>query len=279
LIQVDLVVQELKKLYPNLRFEVIPIKTQGDRLLDKDLKMFGGKGLFLEDIEKNLLSNNIDIAVHSAKDVPFEIPDGLGLIAMLKREDTRDVFASSLRIPFFKMRKNARIGTSSLRRSVQLKFIRPELEVIPLRGNIPTRIKKIDELNLDGIVLAAAGLKRLGWEKLITHYFDQNLIVPAIGQGAIVIESRIDSDINVLIRRINHDETELAVKAERSFMKALGGNCHMAIGAYASIVGKSIHMIGMIESDGKIQKEFIIDKISQSNEIGKRLAQKLGENR
>ena len=115
--------------------------------------------------------------------------------------------------------------------------------------------------------------------KLITHYFDQNLIVPAIGQGAIVIESRIDSDINVLIRRINHDETELAVKAERSFMKALGGNCHMAIGAYASIVGKSIHMIGMIESDGKIQKEFIIDKISQSNEIGKRLAQKLGENR
>lgn len=279
LIQTEMVIQELKKQYPNWRFEINPIKTWGDRLLDKDLNIFGGKGLFLEDIENKLLSNNIDLAVHSAKDVPVEIPDELGLIAMLKREDVRDVFVSSRNIPFFRMRKNARIGTSSLRRSVQLKFIQPELEIVPLRGNITTRIKKIEELDLDGIILAAAGLKRLGWEKLITNYFDQNLIVPAIGQGTIVIESRIDSDLNLQIRKINHDKTELAVKVERSFMKALDGNCHMAIGAYASIIGKKIHMIGMTESDGRIRKEFIIDEISKSDEIGKRLAQKLGENR
>ncbi|AYO32171.1 hydroxymethylbilane synthase [Biomaibacter acetigenes] len=277
LIQTNIVIEQLKRHYPDWEFEIVRIKTQGDKFLNAALGEVGGKGLFVKEIEEALFSGAIDMAVHSMKDVPSELPEGLHISAVTKREDPRDVFISMNGMRFSELATGARIGTSSLRRAVQLKAIRPDVEILPIRGNVSTRIKKMRELDLAGIVLAAAGIKRLGMEEVITEYFTPEMMVPAVGQGSLTVETRIDDELSELIRCINDTNTESAVKAERAFMQALGGSCKIPIGAYAEVEGNTLTLIGMVEKDGIIKKGSISQKVSLAEEAGIKLAKELGE--
>lgn len=277
LIQTNIVIEQLKRHYPDWEFEIVRIKTQGDKFLNAALGEVGGKGLFVKEIEEALFSGAIDMAVHSMKDVPSELPEGLHISAVTKREDPRDVFISMNGMRFSELATGARIGTSSLRRAVQLKAIRPDVEILPIRGNVSTRIKKMRELDLAGIVLAAAGIKRLGMEEVITEYFTPEMMVPAVGQGSLAVETRIDDELSELIRCINDTNTESAVKAERAFMQALGGSCKIPIGAYAEVEGNTLTLIGMVEKDGIIKKGSISQKVSLAEEAGIKLARELGE--
>ncbi|MDN5311923.1 MAG: hydroxymethylbilane synthase [Thermoanaerobacteraceae bacterium] len=277
LIQTNIVIEQLKRHYPDWEFEIVRIKTQGDKFLNAALGEVGGKGLFVKEIEEALFSGAIDMAVHSMKDVPSELPEGLHISAVTKREDPRDVFISMNGMRFSELATGARIGTSSLRRAVQLKTIRPDVEILPIRGNVSTRIKKMRELDLAGIVLAAAGIKRLGMEEVITEYFTPEMMVPAVGQGSLAVETRIDDELSELIRCINDTNTESAVKAERAFMQALGGSCKIPIGAYAEVEGNTLTLIGMVEKDGIINKGSISQKVSLAEEAGIKLARELGE--
>src|SRR4030042_6109391 len=245
--QAEWVKTQLEKICPDLEIELNKIKTTGDKVLDVPLAKVGGKGLFVKEIEEALLENKVDIAVHSMKDVPTEFPDGLHLAVICKREDPRDAFIISRksegRKQKIKIRKfnelphGAKLGTSSLRRSCQLLNIRPDLKILQLRGNLDTRIRKLDEGQFNAIILAAAGVKRLGLENRMTEILPVDISLPAIGQGAIGVECRInDEEINNLIAPLNHPETSLCVKAERAFLKRLEGGCQVPIAAYARII-------------------------------------------
>lgn len=243
--QAEFIKSELKKLLADLEIELNKIKTTGDKILDVPLAKVGGKGLFVKEIEEALLSKEADIAVHSMKDVPTELPEGLHLAVICKREDPMDAFVSRIRHSKFEIRNfkdlpsGAKIGTSSLRRSCQLLSIRPDLRIEQLRGNLDTRLRKLDEGQFDAIILAAAGVKRLGLTDRITEMLPPEISLPAIGQGAIGIECRIDDDfINNLIAPLNHNETSTCVKAERAFLKRLEGGCQVPIAAYARIIGQ-----------------------------------------
>jgi hydroxymethylbilane synthase len=240
--QAEWVKSELIKLNPNLTVELNKIKTTGDKILDVPLAKVGGKGLFVKEIEEALLSGEADLAVHSMKDVPTDFPEGLHLAVICKREDPRDAFISKIQNSKFKIQnfgnlpKGATVGTSSLRRSCQLLNIRPDLKIVQLRGNLDTRLRKLDEGQFDAIILAAAGVKRLGWEKRITEFIPPDVSLPAIGQGAIGIECRIDDEfINKLIAPLNHDETSICVRAERACLKKLEGGCQVPIAAHAKL--------------------------------------------
>ncbi|GAB4407499.1 MAG: hydroxymethylbilane synthase [Thermodesulfovibrionales bacterium] len=240
--QAEWIKSELQKLYPDLDVELKKIKTTGDRILDVPLAKVGGKGLFVKEIEEALLRGDIDLAVHSMKDVPTDFPEGLHLAVITKREDPRDAFISQIQSSKFKIQSfkdlphGAIIGTSSLRRSCQLLNIRPDLRIVQLRGNLDTRLRKLDEGQFDAIVLAAAGVKRLGLEQRITEILLPDVSLPAIGQGAVGIECRTDDEpINNLIKPLNHHETFICVKAERAFLKRLQGGCQVPIAAYARI--------------------------------------------
>lgn len=260
--QAEWIQSELKRLYPDLEIELVKIKTTGDKILDVPLAQVGGKGLFVKEIEEALLRREVDIAVHSMKDVPTEFPEGLHLAVICKREDPRDAFIVSGKfnppVPPLKKRdkggfekggqggitksiiyglqKGATIGTSSLRRSCQLLNIRPDLIIEQLRGNLDTRMRKLDEGLFDAIILASAGVKRLGLQHRITEILPYEISLPAIGQGAIGIECRIDDEfINSLIAPLNHPETFICVRAERAFLKKLEGGCQVPIAAHARI--------------------------------------------
>jgi len=278
LVQSNLVINELKKHYPKLDFKIKEIKTKGDKILDKTLDKIGGKGLFVKEIETALLKGEIDFAVHSMKDVPSEFPDGLEISAITKREDVRDALVSKENIGFYDMKKGARIGTSSLRRGAQLKSLRNDIEIVPVRGNVQTRIRKIDELNLDGVILAAAGLNRLGFNDKISEFFNADDIVPAVGQGALGIETRKDNKfIKEIVSKINDDLTSLTIKAERVFMKILNGGCHVPIGAFSYVEGEKLRMIGTVASiDGeRVIKVFGEDDILSYEQLGKRIAEEV----
>mgnify|MGYP001208154141 CR=1 FL=1 len=195
LAQTKCVIESLKNFYPEWEFQIITMKTKGDKFLDADLSKLGGKGLFVKEIEEAILIKDIDMAVHSLKDMPFELPEGLCISAVTRREDPRDVFISPDGTDLKVLKEGAHIGTSSLRRACQLKALRPDVIIFPLRGNIITRIEKMKERGLDGIVLAAAGIKRLGLDKVITKYFSPDEMVPAVGQGALAVETRIDDEM------------------------------------------------------------------------------------
>jgi len=244
--QAEWIKSELQKLYPDLKIELNKIKTTGDKILDVPLAKVGGKGLFVKEIEEALLKGEADIAVHSMKDVPTDFPEGLHLAVITKREDPRDAFISraadqqssrAVTIKSFKeLPQGATIGTSSLRRSCQLLSTRPDLKIEQLRGNLDTRLRKLDEGQFDAIILAAAGVKRLGWSERITEILPPKISLPAIGQGAVGIECRInDAFINNLIAPLNHPETSICVRAERAFLKKLEGGCQVPIAAYARI--------------------------------------------
>jgi hydroxymethylbilane synthase len=247
--QAEWVQSELKRLYPDLEIEINKIKTTGDKVLDVPLAKVGGKGLFVKEIEEALLGNEVDIAVHSMKDVPTEFPDGLHLAVICKREDPMDAFISKIRNSKFEIRifndlpQGAKVGTSSLRRSCQLLNVRPDLKIEQLRGNLDTRLRRLDEGQFDAIILAAAGIKRLGLGERITEILTPELSLPAIGQGAIGIECRINDEfINSLIVPLNHNDTSICVRAERAFLKRLEGGCQVPIAAHARIVSKESNL-------------------------------------
>lgn len=261
--QAEWIKSELQKLYPELQIELNKIKTTGDKILDVPLAKVGGKGLFVKEIEEALLRNEADIAVHSMKDVPTDFPEGLHLAVITKRQDPRDAFitavssqqsSNSQQIKSFKdLPLGATIGTSSLRRSCQLLSIRPDLKIEQLRGNLDTRLRKLDEGQFDAIILAAAGVKRLRWAERITEILSPEISLPAIGQGAVGIECRVDDKfINNLIAPLNHTETSICVRAERAFLKKLEGGCQVPIAAYARILPPHPQEVGVLVMDGLV---------------------------
>jgi hydroxymethylbilane synthase len=255
--------------------EKLLMSTEGDRRLDVALNKIGGKGLFVKEIEYALLEGKADIAVHSMKDVPFMLEEPFEIVAMTEREDPRDAFVSLEGISFYDLPKGARIGTSSIRRSSQLRALRADIEIVPIRGNVQTRIDKIKKENLDGIILAAAGLRRLDMEHIITNYFEEEAFLPAIGQGALGIECLKNIDKKNIFSKLDHRETRVAVEAERSFMRELNGGCHSPIGAYARIEKDDIYIIGIYEANARLVKKDIQGKVYDHLELGKALAKKV----
>ncbi len=229
------------------KVEITRIKTTGDMILDVPLAKVGGKGLFVKEIEETLLSGDIDLAVHSMKDVPTDLPDRLAIVAITRREDPRDAFLSVKYRKFEELPRGARLGTSSLRRQTQLLGLRPDLSVETLRGNLDTRIRKMEEGRYDAIILAAAGLRRLGWEAKITEYIPEEMSLPAIGQGALGIEIRVDDpDTREAVSFLNDRDTAFAVRAERGFLKRLEGGCQVPIASYGRTEGDGIFLKGMV---------------------------------
>ena len=269
--QAEFVKTQLQKLSPDLGIGILKIKTTGDKILDVPLAQVGGKGLFVKEIEEALLRYEADIAVHSMKDVPTDFPDGLHLPVVCEREDPRDalIVNNKLKVKsgklkpslIFSLPKKAKVGTSSLRRSCQLLSLRPDLKIEQLRGNLDTRLRKLDEGQLDAIILAAAGMKRLGLQDRITEILPLDISLPAIGQGAVGIECRVNDEwVNNLISALNHPETILCVKAERAFLKKLEGGCQVPIAAHARLKDGRIVMHGLV---GSISGEKIIKGYSE----------------
>ncbi|ROL57813.1 hydroxymethylbilane synthase [Bacteroidetes/Chlorobi group bacterium Naka2016] len=253
IVQTHLVLKQLQKFFPHLVFELKIIKTTGDKFQNEDFSKIEGKGFFTKEIEENLLRGEIDIAVHSLKDLPTELPEGLTIGAFIQRENPEDVLVAKNNKFFIELPTGAKIGTSSLRRKVQLLQIRPDLNIVPLRGNVTTRLQKLFNSDLDAIIVARAGLERLGLQYAITEIFSPEVIIPAVGQGAIAIEIRKDNEFaKEVLEGINDVETEYAVRAERAFLRELGGGCHNPIAAYAIILDYEIFIEGMIASpDGQ----------------------------
>jgi hydroxymethylbilane synthase len=251
--QAEHVAAKLRQAHPGLVVELVPMTTQGDRIVDRSLAQVGGKGLFIKELEIAISEGRADIAVHSMKDVPSDMPPGMTLAAMLSRADPRDAFVSLRYENFNSLPLGARVGTSSLRRQCQLKYARPDLQLLTLRGNVETRLRKLQEEQYDAIVLAAAGLMRLGLEDRITHRFDLEQFVPAVGQGIIGIECRDDDARSIeLVRALNDTAAWQCCEAERAFALRLQGSCQSPIAGYARVAGGRIHLQGVIGSpDGQ----------------------------
>ncbi|RXZ84903.1 hydroxymethylbilane synthase [Paenibacillaceae bacterium] len=235
-------------------FEIKKIVTKGDRILDVTLSKVGGKGLFVKEIEQALLDGSIDMAVHSMKDMPYALPEGLMNGAVPRRQDPRDCLITKEGRSLDELPHGARVGTSSLRRACQLKRYRPDLQLESIRGNIDSRIRKLDTEGFDAVVLAAAGLSRMGWLDKVSSYLSADICVPAVGQGALGIECREnDLKLRELLALLNDEVSELAVSAERSLLGALNGGCQVPIGAYAILQENSLQLTGIVGSpDGEV---------------------------
>jgi hydroxymethylbilane synthase len=269
---------EIAALHPDLRVQLVRIKTKGDRILDSPLSKIGGKGLFVKEIEDALLKKDVDLAVHSIKDVPADLPDGLHLPIFPNREDPRDAFISVDHNSLEELPRGATIGTGSLRRSAQLLNIRPDLAVLSLRGNVDTRMGRVGSGDLQAIILAAAGLKRLGLSSKIRQILPVDTFLPAIGQGALGLEMRQDDcRLLDLIGFLNHGPTELAVKAERAFLKRLEGGCQVPIAGHGRVEGEDIILQGMVaELDGsRIIRDEVRGQKDRPEETGINLAERL----
>ena len=276
--QAEWVRSRIHALYPQYETELVKIKTTGDKILDVPLAQVGGKGLFVKEIETALLEGRVDLAVHSMKDMPAEIPQGLCISAMPERENPLDVLISRNGHPFKDLPKGARLGSSSLRRGAQVRHIRPDLTVHPLRGNLDTRIRKLKTEDLDAIIVAAAGVKRLGLKAYITEYLPEAIMLPAIGQGALAIETRDDDDSTLrLIAPLDHRETRLAVICERALLARLEGGCQVPIAGRAKIVGDELELTGLVaEVDGSVLlRETIRGREDQPEKLGVELANRL----
>jgi hydroxymethylbilane synthase len=238
--------QRIAERHPGLSIDVVRIRTTGDMITDVPLAQVGGKGLFVKEIEEALLRQEIDLAVHSMKDVPVELPAGLHLGAITEREDPRDVLISREGQGLEQLPAGARIGTSSLRRKAQLLAINPQWEVISLRGNLDTRIKRLETAGLDAVILAAAGVRRMGLEQRITETLPFTTMLPAVGQGALGIECREEGAINELIAFLRHAESTRAVQGERAFLRRLEGGCQVPIAAYGAVERGRILLRGLV---------------------------------
>ena len=276
--QAEHVKRRLQEVHPDLNIELVGMQTQGDRFLDAPLANAGGKGLFIKELEQALLADQADIAVHSMKDVTIDLPEQLDLPVILEREDTRDVFVSNRFAGLDDLPEAAKVGTSSLRRQSQVRVQRQDLTIIDLRGNVGTRLRKLDAGEYDAIILAAAGVRRLGLSERITPFLDHDIILPAIGQGAIGIECRNDDATTLdLIKPLNDRNTQLCVHAERAFSARLYGGCQLPIAAQAAINGQELSLTGLVgRVDGteiiKDTAEGLIDNIEK---IGRELAERL----
>jgi hydroxymethylbilane synthase len=275
--QAEWVKSELEKRYHGLDVSLVKIKTTGDKILDVPLARVGGKGLFVKEIEESMLRGDIDIAVHSMKDVPTEFPDGLGIHCITQREDPRDALISR-NMGFASLPKGARIGTSALRRQAQLLKVRPDLEMVVIRGNVETRISKLETEGLDGVILAAAGLNRLGFADRITEYLSLELSLPAIGQGALGIECRLDDEpVLKALAFLDHEETSQAVRSERALLWRCEGGCQVPIAAHGQVRNGNLQLSGFIASvDGKKSvRGSISGPADQHEKLGIDLAEKL----
>ncbi len=237
----------LKQIHPDLNVELVAMQTKGDKILDTPLAKVGGKGLFVKELETGMLEGKADIAVHSMKDVPISFPDGLHLPVILERENPRDAFVSNSYASLDELPENAKVGTCSLRRQTQLREKMPSLEILDLRGSVNTRLQKLDEGNFDAIILASSGLMRLGFESRISQDIPTTRSLPAVGQGAIGIECRMDDDdINDLIAPLNHHDTFLRVRAERAMNTRLNGGCQVPIAGFAELDGDKLTLRGLV---------------------------------
>jgi len=276
--QAEYVRDVLLQYQPDLNVELVKMTTQGDKILDTPLAKVGGKGLFVKELEAGLLSGDADIAVHSMKDVPVELPEGLHLSVICPREDPRDAFVSKNYMSFESLPKGARLGTSSLRRQCQLAAQRPDLNIIDLRGNVNTRLQKLDAGDYDAIILAAAGLKRLGMQDRITETLSPEISLPAIGQGAVGIECRVDDDwVNELLAPLNDRDTAIRVRAERALNHRLQGGCQVPIAGYAELSHGVILLRGLVGTvDGsKIIHGEIAGQPEDAEYLGRVLAEDL----
>ena len=276
LAQTNWVIDKLKEKYPKVNFEIKIIKTKGDLIQNVSLDKIGDKGLFVKEIEQQLIDNKIDMAVHSMKDMPSLLPEGLKFASIPKREDARDVLV--LKDGYYDINDlpiGAKIATGSKRRKYQLLKHRPDLNIVPIRGNIDTRIKKIVDENLDGVVLAASGLLRAGFEDKISCYIPKDIMIPAPAQGALAIEIRKSSkDIENIIESLKDIETEIQVSAERGFLDGINGSCHLPIGAYCNVEGENISLTGLYgdEEGNNLITKTIEGKAYQARELGLELA-------
>ena len=269
---------QLMRAHPGLEVTLVNIKTTGDRVQDAPLAKIGGKGLFVKEIEEALLNKKVDLAVHSMKDVPAEFPAGLHLSAVTRREDPWDVLVSRSGKSLADLPPGARIGTSSLRRQAQLRHFRSDFQMVVLRGNLDTRLKKLTTTNLDGIVLALAGVRRMGLEGYVTEVLSPEISLPAVGQGALGIETRIgDEEVERLVRFLNDRESSIAVVAERAFLKRLEGGCQVPIAAHGRFVSGNLRIEGLVGTlDGKRLIRNHLEGLPQDAEaIGIRLAEVL----
>ncbi|MCL6245881.1 MULTISPECIES: hydroxymethylbilane synthase [Acinetobacter] len=268
----------LEALHANLKVELVTFVTQGDKILDTPLAKIGGKGLFVKELEAALLDGRADLAVHSMKDVPMALPEGLSLAVICEREDPLDAFVSNTYNSFDELPQGAKVGTSSLRRKCQILKQRPDLEIIDLRGNVGTRLSKLDAGNYDAIILASAGLKRLGLAERIRHTLEPVVSLPAVGQGALGLECRSqDQTVLDLILPLMHTETNACVRAERAFNAYLEGGCQVPIAGYATLENGQIHLEGRVGSvDGQtLLKAQQVGLPEQAEQLGVKLAQDL----
>ena len=279
LVQTNWVVEELKKANPGIEFEIKVIKTKGDLITHLPLHKIGDKGLFTKEIEQQLIDKEIDLAIHSMKDMPSTLPEGLKFANVPRREDPRDILVLKEGYKTLEdLPIGARIGTGSKRRIYQLLKYRPDLEIVPIRGNIDTRIRKIEDENLDGIVLAAAGLLRAGLEERISYYLPVNIMIPAPAQGALALEIRKDdSYMEDIISNIKDEITEIQVSAERGFLTGVNGSCHVPMGAYCEIDNDKLRLTGLYgdEEGKKLVVKSIEGKVSDADKIGFDLAQEV----
>lgn len=268
----------VQEIVPDVTVTLTRIQTSGDKIVDVPLAKIGGKGLFVKEIEEALLSGEIDFAVHSMKDVPTQLPDGLEILCVPPREDSRDALISRTGCLFQELHVGARVGTSSLRRQSQFLHARPDLQIEMLRGNLDTRLKKLKDGQFDAIILAAAGLRRLGWTQEITEYLDPRLCLPAIGQGALGIEGRSnDVFVRSILNRLTHQPTQVAVTAERALLHRLEGGCQVPIAAYATLTQNDVQLEGLVASvDGKtVIRDVVRGTSAEAQALGTQLAERL----
>jgi hydroxymethylbilane synthase len=280
LCQAKLVADNLMNHHPGLVVEITKIKTKGDKILDAPLAKIGGKGLFVKELEDALLAGRIDLAVHSLKDVPTELPPGLTIGAITERENPHDVLISRGNRRLEDLPANAILGTSSLRRQAQLLHYSPEFRLVDLRGNLDTRIRKLDEQGLDAIIVAAAGLYRLGLKTRVTQQLPMDICLPAVGQGALGIEIREeDQRLKQLLTPLHHPPTSVAVEAERALLKRLEGGCQVPLGAYAQVSNGTLRLQGLVASPdgGRLIRDEISGGLDEAGKLGISLAERLLE--
>lgn len=277
LIQTNIVIERLKQLYPEHDFEIKTIRTKGDTIWDKPLHKIGGKGLFVKEIEEALIKREIDMAVHSTKDLPVELEKGLILGSILEREDPRDVFISETYGSINELKNDSKVGTSSLRRKAQLLNINKGLEIIELRGNVDTRIRKLKEKTVDAIVLAYAGVKRMGFKDEVKQILPIDIMVPPAGQGAIAIEVREDDEITELLRPVNHEKTYREILIERTLQAKIGGGCHTPLGINASIIDNMaiVHIMLGKENGEVIFKERFTLNVDKPDKLAEEVIKKM----
>jgi hydroxymethylbilane synthase len=268
----------LRRAHAGLEVELVPIVTQGDRIQDRTLAAIGGKGLFIKELEVALEERRADIAVHSMKDLPSDLPEGLTIAAVLERADARDALLTAKAARLDDLPRGARVGTSSLRRQAQLLAARPDLTIETLRGNVDTRLRRLDAGDMDAIVLACAGLIRLGLESRITARLDPKISLPAVAQGVIGIECRsADARTRGLVTVLNHPATRIAMDAERAFAHRLGGSCQSPIAAHAELEGKRLILDGLVaEPDGsRLLRDTLSGSVDDPAALGRQLAERI----